>query len=66
MTKCVLKLVDFITVRDENSKKLLNSWNINSTLVSDPAYSLVQDRVINNFKNDLIVANILYKIKKII
>jgi len=55
MTKCVLKMVDFITVRDENSKKLLNSWNINSTLVSDPAYSLVQDRVINNFKNDLIV-----------
>ena len=43
ITKTILKLADFITVRDEKSKKLLSSWNINSTLVSDPAYSLVQD-----------------------
>lgn len=55
ITKKILKLADYITVRDENSKNLLNSWEINSTLVSDPAYSLVQDKPLNNFKNDLIV-----------
>lgn len=55
ITKTILKLVDFITVRDENSKRLLKSWKIESTLVSDPAYSLVQNRQIHNFKNDLIV-----------
>lgn len=55
ITKNILKLVDYITVRDKNSKNLLTSWGIDSTLVSDPAYSLVQDRPLNNFKNDLIV-----------
>ena len=54
ITKSILKLVDFITVRDEKSKKLLASWNINSTLISDPAYSLVQDIEIKE-KEGLIV-----------
>ena len=55
ITKTILKFVNFITVRDNNSKKLLKSWNINSTLVSDPAYSLVQDREIEENKKGLIV-----------
>lgn len=55
ITKTILKFVNFISVRDNNSKKLLKSWNINSTLVSDPAYSLVQDRKIEEKKEDLIV-----------
>ena len=55
ITKTILKFVNFITVRDNNSKKLLKSWNINSTLVSDPAYSLVQDRKIEENKKGLIV-----------
>ena len=55
ITKTILKLADFISVRDENSKKLLNSWNINSTLVSDPAYSLVQDKKISTNKEGLMV-----------
>lgn len=54
ITKTILKLVDFITVRDEKSKKLLTSWNINANLVSDPAYSLVQDIEIKE-KEGLIV-----------
>lgn len=55
ITKTILKLTDFISVRDENSKKLLKSWNIDSTLVSDPAYSLVQNRKISDNKEGLIV-----------
>lgn len=55
ITKTILKFVDFISVRDEKSKKLLKSWNINSTLVSDPAYSLAQDEKISDTKEGLIV-----------
>lgn len=55
ITKNVLKLVDFISVRDNNSKKLLKSWDIESILVSDPAYSLVQDKKISDKKDGLIV-----------
>lgn len=55
ITKNILKLVDFISVRDDNSRKLLKSWNIDSTLVSDPAYSLVQETEISSFKEGLIV-----------
>ena len=55
LTKSILKMVDFISVRDEKSKKLLESWKIDSTLVSDPAYSLVQDRQIADKKDELIV-----------
>ena len=55
ITKTILKMVDYITVRDYESKKLLKTWNIESTLVSDPAYSLVQDRKINSQKDGLVV-----------
>ncbi len=54
ITKTILKLVDFISVRDEKSVNLLKNWKINSTLVSDPAYSLVQD-IKPNSKEGLIV-----------
>lgn len=53
--KIVLKMCDFISVRDEKSKKYLSSLKINSTLVSDAVYSLVQDRKINQNKDGLIV-----------
>ena len=49
-TKIILKKCDFITVRDIKSQELLKSWKINSTLVSDPAYSLVQNIEINQNK----------------
>ncbi len=54
LTKTILKLVNFISVRDEKSKKLLSSWNIHSSLVSDPAYSLVQEEEIKE-KEGLII-----------
>lgn len=55
VTKKILKTVDFISVRDENSKKLLKSWNIDSTLVSDPVYSLAENIEPFPLKDDLIV-----------
>lgn len=36
----LLKLCTLVTVRDENSLKLLNSYKIDAHLVCDPAYSL--------------------------
>lgn len=53
--KKVLKLCDFISVRDENSVNYLNTLKINSALVSDPVYSLIQDKEINKNKDGLIV-----------
>jgi len=55
ITKNVLKICDFISVRDLNSQKLLENWKINSTLLSDPVYSLIQNIEINNNKQGLIV-----------
>ncbi|MBQ4646145.1 MAG: polysaccharide pyruvyl transferase CsaB [Candidatus Gastranaerophilales bacterium] len=55
ITKTILKMVDFISVRDNNSRKLLKSWGINSTLVSDPAYALAQNTKISDKKEGLIV-----------
>lgn len=55
LTKAVLKMTNFITVRDKNSQNLLNSWNIKSELVSDPAYSLIENVEINKNKKGLIV-----------
>lgn len=55
ITKEILKLTDNVTVRDKKSQELLKKWNINSNLVSDPAYSLVQDRVIKENKTGIIV-----------
>ena len=55
ITKAVLKNVDFITLRDKKSVKLLKSWGIGSILVSDPAYSLVENTEISKLKDGLIV-----------
>ena len=55
ITKAILKQVDFITLRDKKSVKLLKSWGIGSVLVSDPAYSLVENVQISNPKDGLIV-----------
>lgn len=40
MTKNLLKLCTYISVRDEKSHNLLKSWGINADLVCDPIYSL--------------------------
>ncbi len=55
LTKTILKMTNFITVRDKKSQDLLNSWNIKAELVSDPAYSLVENIEINQNKKGLIV-----------
>ena len=55
ITKAVLKQVDFITLRDRKSVKLLKNWGIGSVLVSDPAFSLVENVKISNPKDGLIV-----------
>lgn len=40
ITRYVLKQSDFITVRDKNSKNILDSWGINSELLCDPFWSI--------------------------
>ena len=55
ITKLVLKTCNFICVRDENSKEYLEDLNIDSLLVSDPVYSLVQDDEIIQNKDGLVV-----------
>ena len=55
ITKNILKTTDLITVRDENSKNLLKNWGIKSELLSDPAYSIIENININQEKNGLIV-----------
>lgn len=55
LTRLVLKLANNITLRDENSQKLLNSWGIKSQLVSDPAYAINQTTKIYEEKSGLIV-----------
>ncbi|MBQ8634623.1 polysaccharide pyruvyl transferase CsaB [bacterium] len=55
ITKFILKTVNFISVRDEKSKNYLKKLNIDSILVSDPAYSLVQDMKPFDDKQGLIV-----------
>lgn len=55
LTKFVLKICDFVSVRDFNSLNLLKSWKISAQLVSDPVYSLVQNFEINEDKKGLIV-----------
>lgn len=55
LVKLILKTVDFISVRDEKTKKYLASLNLNSILVSDPAYSLAQNVEIKKNKTGLIV-----------
>ena len=55
LTKTVLKMTNFISVRDKKSQNLLNSWNIKTELLSDPAYSLIENIEINQDKKGLIV-----------
>ena len=55
LTKTVLKMTNFISVRDKKSQNLLNSWNIKTELLSDPAYSLIENIKINQDKKGLIV-----------
>ena len=55
LTAFILKQCNFISVRDEKSQKLLLKNNIKSTLVSDPAYSLAQQKVSKENKNGLII-----------
>lgn len=40
IVKNLLKCCSYVTVRDENSLKLLQDWNISAQLVCDPIYSL--------------------------
>ncbi|MBO6088186.1 polysaccharide pyruvyl transferase CsaB [bacterium] len=43
ITKNLLKLCGYISVRDENSLNLLKSWGIKADLVCDPVFSLEAD-----------------------
>lgn len=49
LTQCILKTVDFITVRDSNSRSILNNWGIESELLCDPFWSV---EVQNNEKKE--------------
>ena len=40
LVKNLFRKCDYISVRDENSQKILAGWGINSVLVRDPAFSL--------------------------
>lgn len=55
ITKQILKICDFISVRDEKSQKLLADWGIKSILLSDPIYSLLNEVKIKEDKKDLII-----------
>ena len=46
LVKNLFKNCDYISVRDENSQNILANWGINSVLVCDPAFSLL------NFKTE--------------
>jgi len=63
LTKNILKMCDFISLRDEKSQKLLNSWGINSSLVSDPAFSITDKIKPYDDKKGIILQ--LRKVKKI-
>ena len=55
ITKSVLKTVNFISVRDENSFNLLKSWKLNPVLVSDPIYSIIENIKISNKRKGIII-----------
>lgn len=40
LTRNILKICNFISVRDKNSFELLKNWKINSLLLTDPAFSI--------------------------
>ena len=54
-TKTVLKLVDYITVRDEKSFNYLKKLNIKADITSDPVYSLVDNCRISDKKEGLVI-----------
>lgn len=43
LTKNILKHCDYVSVRDEKSLQLLNSWGINADLLCDPIFSTQTD-----------------------
>ena len=45
ITKFLLKKADYISVRDEKSLALLNSWGINANLCSDPVWNIELNEV---------------------
>lgn len=53
--KNIIKSSDFVTVRDYRSKLYLEKLNIKSHLVSDPIYSLLEEKNISQNKEGLIV-----------
>lgn len=55
ITKTILKLCDFVSVRDKKSYQLLESWNIKTILLSDPAFSISDEVLANNNKQGLLV-----------
>jgi len=55
LTRIVLKLCNFVSVRDEKSKEYLKKLGVDSILTSDPVYSLLQDMDISQKKDGLIV-----------
>lgn len=55
ITEAILKTVDFVSVRDEKSLKLLSKYNIKADLTSDPVYSILSDIEINQNKQGVLV-----------
>lgn len=49
-TKLCLKKCKYVTVRDEKSKKMLESWGVTAKLVSDPVWNLEIEPKTENFK----------------
>lgn len=45
ITKILLKKADYISVRDEKSLALLNTWGINANLCSDPVWNIELKKV---------------------
>ena len=45
ITKFLLKKADYISVRDEKSLALLNTWGINANLCSDPVWNIELNQV---------------------
>ncbi len=55
LLKFVLKTTDFVSVRDKNSQDYLKKLGIDSILLSDPVYSILQEIKISDKKEGLIV-----------
>ncbi len=55
ITKNILKTVDFISLRDENSIKKMAQYGIKADLTSDPIYSLLENIEIEKEKKGLLI-----------